>query len=520
MPRRRSVSRELLDQPPPAAIESERAILSEAIQEHRVNPNAIVRPEHFSLEAHQTLWRVLNNLDAEHGRFDMAMLLAALRDAKHPPGFNSAPFLGELAGGDGLPSTIPFHVQQVRQAYVNRTVGEAALQIFRASHNGGIGPEKLREWSQRLTTIGGGDHEPDNAPAFTRLLTSREFVDLDLKSNFLVRGVLVEGQPAVIGGRSKTLKTSIACDLAVSLASGRPFLGRFDAHQVNVGFWSGESGAAVVRETAKRQAAAKGVELASCSVFWSFDLPKLTRIEHLDHLKKTIERHALKVVIVDPLYLSLLDAATADQAGNLFAMGAALQPLTAMAQAAGVTLIVLHHFRKTGQSSDDEPAGLEELTMSGAAEWARQWILLQRRAAYQADGRHLLWMRCGGSAGHASLWGVTIDEGQLDPETFTGRTWDVSVAPVADARAEVKAAQENRKAAELEKREAEQRDRLLVVLRQTPNGETERVLSRAARLNQDGFYRAVTVLIQEGRAARCAVEKNGATYDAFRPTDR
>ena len=83
--------------------------------------------------------------------------------------------------------------------------------------------------------------------------------------------------------------------------------------------------------------------------------------------------------------------------------------------------------------------GLEELTMSGAAEWARQWILLAAAGAYQGDGRHLLWMRCGGSAGHSSLWGVTIDEGQLDPDTFTGRTWDVTVAPVADARAEAKA---------------------------------------------------------------------------------
>ena len=101
-------------------------------------------------------------------------------------------------------------------------------------------------------------------------------------------------------------------------------------------------------------------------------------------------------------------------------MGAALQPLTKLAQETGATLIVLHHFRKGGQPNEDEPAGLEELTMSGASEWARQWILLQRRAAYQSDGRHLLWMRAGGSMGHGSLWGVTLDEGLLDPDTFTG----------------------------------------------------------------------------------------------------
>jgi len=144
----------------------------------------------------------------------------------------------------------------------------------------------------------------------------------------------------VVGGRSKTLKTSVVCELAISLGSGTPFLGRFDSQQVPVGFWSGESGAATIRETAKRQAAAKGVDLAACSVFWSFDLPRLSQREHLDHLRATSERHGLKVWIVDPLYLALLSADTAGAASNLFAMGAALHPLSKLAQEAGVTLVV------------------------------------------------------------------------------------------------------------------------------------------------------------------------------------
>ena len=97
----------------------------------------------------------------------------------------------------------------------------------------------------------------------------------------------------IIGGRSKTLKTSLAVDLAVSLGSGTPFLGRFDCHRVAVAFWSGESGAATVRETAKRQAAARGIDLAGCSVLWCFELPKLCQRDHLDHLADTIARHKL-----------------------------------------------------------------------------------------------------------------------------------------------------------------------------------------------------------------------------------
>ena len=94
------------------------------------------------------------------------------------------------------------------------------------------------------------------------------------------------------------------------------------------------------------------------------------------------------------------------------------------------------------------------------------------------------------------------------------------MAPVADAKAEAKANQENRKAAELEKREGEQRDRLLTVLRQTPAGDTARALRVAARLHADGFDRDIQTLIQEGRAVRCKLNKNGVSYDGFRPTQK
>jgi replicative DNA helicase len=287
-----------------------------------------------------------------------------------------------------------------------------------------------------------------------------------------------------------------------------------------VGFWRGESGAATIRETALRVAATKGVKLEDCDCLWCFDLPRLSHLDHLDHLAATIRAHGLRVAILDPLYLALLSVETASGASNLFLMGSMLQGLTKLAGDTGCTIVLLHHFRKGGQPDEANPAGLEELAQSGVAEWARQWILLQRRVPFGGDGKHALWMRVGGSAGHSSLWGVNIDEGQLDPDTFSGRTWDVSVSPAADAREQTKRDREQRKAAEQEAREGEHRERLLTVLRQTPEGDTERALSRAARLNPESFGRAVFALVQEGRAARCQVSKTGRNYEGFRPTGR
>ena len=262
--------------------------------------------------------------------------------------------------------------------------------------------------------------KPEEPPAFTRLLTGAELLALDLKPRFLVRGVLVEGQPMIIGGRSKTLKTSLACDLAVSLGSGKPFLGRFDSHRVAVGFWSGESGAATIRETASGIADSKGVNLADCDVLWCFDLPRLSRLDHLDHLAATIRGGRAESGNPRPVVSGPVVPETASGASNIFLMGSMLQGLTKLGQDTGCTIVLLHHFRKGGQADDENPAGLEELAQSGVAEWARQWILLQRRVRVPGRRQPSPMVAVRRFRRACSLWGVSIDEGLIDPDTLHG----------------------------------------------------------------------------------------------------
>jgi hypothetical protein len=184
-------------------------------------------------------------------------------------------------------------------------------------------------------------------------------------------------------------------------------------------------------------------------------------------------------------------------------------------------MVLLHHFRKGGAVDGENPAALEELAQSGVAEWARQWLLLQRRSPYQGDGVHSLWLRCGGSAGHSSLWGVAIDEGLIDPDTFSGRRWEVSVNPAADARKEAERDREQRKAAEQERREGKQRDDLLEALKNFPDGETAKVLRDESGVkNLPNFNKAMKWLLQEGRAIKCKIVKNKREENAFKPTGK
>ena len=387
------------------------------------------------------------------------------------------------------------------------------LQLF-----GERGPDAIRQViaearpAEEFNENGDRVDPPEPPPFVTELYTSLELLELSLDHRYLIDDTLVARQPCVIGGRSKSLKTSIATDLVISLGSGMPFLNRFNTERVNVAFFSGESGAATIRETAQRVANSKEVDLRQCLIYWGFNLPKLSQADHLDALAEIIVKKKLDVVVIDPLYLSLLSAETASMAGNLFSMGAALLPLSELAQETGVTPILLHHFRKSSMVDDFEPCGLEELSQAGIAEWARQWLLLERRSPYQMDGHHELYMRTGGSAGHAGLWGIDVNEGTLE----TGRRWSVSLRSIEDIRAENRRAREQRKNEEQEAREREQCQKLLNVLKDYPNGETVNQLREKTGMGHAVLHRTLQIFLDNGGIEKCKVEKKKISRDGYR----
>ncbi len=350
------------------------------------------------------------------------------------------------------------------------------------------------------------------------VISSADFAAANYEQRFLVKGILVADQPAICGGRSKSLKTTTLLDLAISLGTGSRFLNRFDASNVNVAVLSGESGHFTIQETARRIAAAKQVNLADASIFWGFDLPQLARPDDLSALGEVILANNVDVAIVDPAYLCLLGGDTQGrQASNIFDMGPLLLGLTEVGQKTGATIILCHHCRKN-LTEPWQPPELEDLSMAGFGEWARQWMLLGRREQYQqGSGLHRLWINVGGSAGHSGCWAVDIDEGVLGDD-FTGRHWHVDVKGSADAVADNERRKEQKKAEKAEQTEFRHKQKLKEALTQCPNGETAKRLGELAGLSPKNFGPAITALLKEGRAENCQVVKGKVTYDGYKPT--
>jgi hypothetical protein len=294
-----------------------------------------------------------------------------------------------------------------------------------------------QEFLSKLKLINAKTPEANRAPGFQWVpIDSAAFANSDFRPTWLCKKVLVDKQVAVIGGPQKSLKTSLALDLAISLASATQWLGEFACPAVKrVAVLSGESGPGALQSIARRVCLAKNIDLAELggNLYWQFTLPQLAVREQLDALRAGLEKEHVEVVVVDPLYLCLLSGVNGPKAENLFDTGPLLLQVAQTCLLAGATPALLHHTTKPS-GRKVEPLELADLAFSGIAEFARQWILVSRREGYDPDtGLNRLWLSAGGSVGHGGLWAVDIDEGLL-AEDFTGRKWAVTVQTSGEAR--------------------------------------------------------------------------------------
>lgn len=352
------------------------------------------------------------------------------------------------------------------------------------------------------------------------IIDSRTFNAAVYKREYLIKNFLVANEPCLWGGPAKALKTSVMLDGAVSLGSATPFLGRFQTKKCNVLVISGESGEMTLRAKARAIAEARNIDFDTLSIHWGFTLPHASNLEHRSVLRAALEELAIDVVFLDPAYLMLMaGAGGAKSPGDVFAMGELLLSVSSLVKDCGATLVLLHHFKKPSQIQQFSRPELTDLTFSGFAEFARQWVLVSRRDHFSTRRDNKLWLVSGGSAGHGGCWELNIDEGE-HTEDGTGELWAVEIETDADARI----IHEHQKGqSKEEKRKAEEQSiRLSIVtlLDANPDGLTVNAMTRDHGINR-GAARVLFKLAEEGIVEPCKITVgNGQKRTGYKRTDK
>jgi hypothetical protein len=301
------------------------------------------------------------------------------------------------------------------------------------------------------------------------IIDSTEFAATDYRTDFLIVGVMTEGQSQLIGGPSKTLKTSILVDQCLSLAAGDPFIGKYAVPKPKrVLLLSSESGTATLQETARRICKAKGIDLAELGdqLHWGFRPPQLTDAQHIATLTDFVLKNRIDVVAIDPAYLSM--NLQGNEAANQFAVGAVLMNLTNLQADTGATPILATHFRM--HMLPGVMPSLEHIAGAGFGQWARQWLLLNRREPFSDEnpGEHKLLMTYGGSAGHCGGVALDVQEGKIQE----GRVWRIEVSKLSEIR-EQRNTERHAKKRDQESRTYENhRATILRTLKRFPDGES------------------------------------------------
>ena len=362
----------------------------------------------------------------------------------------------------------------------------------------------------------------EQKPAEVRPITFQRITAAELDAGFYeleyhLAGCMSVGQPLILAGPKKALKTSIMLDAFISIASGKPFLGKIEVTKPGrVAVMSGESGLATLQESCRRISRSKGLRFGDLAGFIiSPDLPQIAKPDHLEALRQFLIADEITAVGIDPAYLAM----PGDDPANMFKMGDYLRGVAQVCTDCGVTLALAHHTKKN-LTEPFQPLELDAIAWSGFGEFARQWQLVNRREPYiPGSGEHRLWFSVGGSAGHSALWALDVSEGEYDG--VTPRVWEVSLTTAGNARESAKQEQSERrehnrkvkwKAAVDECKEAIANALMLV----PDHCETKRMIESRSGKSGKALDEALAVLLRSGRMKEAKVKRgNSHEYDGF-----
>lgn len=192
---------------------------------------------------------------------------------------------------------------------------------------------------------------------------------------WLVENLWAEGAVGIVGGEPKCCKSFLALDLAVSVAAGRPCLGRFPVSQPGrVLLFAAEDAQHVVRERLEGIALARGTGLDGLAIeVITAPTVRLDLAGDRERLRRTIAELRPRLLVLDPFVrLHRIDENASGEVAPLLAF------LRELNREEGLAVLLVHHAKKGASAARAGQA------LRGSSEfhaWGDSNLYLTRRAS-------------------------------------------------------------------------------------------------------------------------------------------
>jgi hypothetical protein len=225
-----------------------------------------------------------------------------------------------------------------------------------------------------VVTLRPGGSRTRRLPASAAALTVSSFGEVAARiaaagePRWLIQGLWPADAYGVLAAQEKAGKTWAALDLAVSVVCELPWFDHFLCPTPGpVLVFLGEGGERAMVRRIEAIATNKGADLDRLAerLRLCFRVPRLAAAgagQELAAVQAELDAHPAALVILDPLYL----AAGGASGSSLYDMGAVLQAIQGVCQAAGCALLVVTHWNKTGDGK-----GADRISGAGPAAWGR-----------------------------------------------------------------------------------------------------------------------------------------------------
>ena len=398
-----------LGRKPPQAIDLEEAILGAVMLEKEAiyMVQTLLKPESFYKEAHQKIYRAIQNLSSSHDPIDIYTVSEELKKKGELEEVGGYYYISHLTLKVGSAAHIEYHAKIVAQKYIQRELIRIASETQHdAFDNAIVVDELLDDVQQKIFDLVEGNMRSETQHVRTLIeQVTKEIETIEqqhtglsgLPSGFSSLDRITLGwQPSdlsIIAARPSMGKTAFVLNMARNMAAG---------HQIPVAFFSLEMSSTqlvkrlLVSETGIPSEKIRGgvkmttedwdnlnqkIDKLISAPLYIDDTASLSIFEFRAKARRLVSAHGVKVIFID--YLQLMTGPPSTQGFREQEVSAISRSLKAVAKELNIPVIALSQLNRAGEvhGANKRPQ-LSHLRESGAIEQDADLVLFIHRPEY------------------------------------------------------------------------------------------------------------------------------------------